>query len=100
MALVAARCRGPLPGEHELARKQGIRSASTEAEWLVGRELGISGSQVHAICGEIRQMQSVDPESANFPEMTLAEFRECLASPEGFLLAKFATQPAAVQDES
>lgn len=45
-------------------------------------------------------MQSVDPESANFPEMTLAEFRECLASPEGFLLAKFATQPAAVQDES
>jgi|SRR5215831_13413156 len=63
-------------GEHRRARQTGLRSPSVEAEISVGRTLGISAASVHAICGEIRRMRREDPESANFPAMTLSEFEE------------------------
>jgi hypothetical protein len=61
-------------GEHARAKELGVRNPSIEAEILVGRALGISAPKVHAISGEIRRMRKEDPESANFPPMTLAEF--------------------------
>ena len=72
-------------GEHALAKARGVKAASTEAEILVGRSLGISASQVHAICGDIRRKRGDDPEFANFPAMTLAEYQTWVDSPEAFL---------------
>jgi hypothetical protein len=63
-------------GEHTRTKEQGIRSPSLEAEISIGRTLGISAAAVHAICGEIRSMRKEDPESANFPAMTLAEYEQ------------------------
>ena len=61
-------------GEHVRARSEGIPNPSVEAEILVGHALGISAAKVHVICGDIRCMRKEDPESANFPAMTVGEF--------------------------
>jgi hypothetical protein len=67
-------------GEHALAKDQGTKGASTEAEIAVGRALGISASTVHSICGDIRRKRKEDPESANFAAMTLVEYEGWMAS--------------------
>lgn len=61
-------------GEHALARRQGLRNPSLEAEIKVGRTLGMSQSAVHAICAEIRRMRQEDELSANFPAETLEDY--------------------------
>jgi hypothetical protein len=60
-------------GELELARREGIKSPSNEAEIRVGTALGISPASVHSICTEVRGMRKEDELSANFPPMTLAD---------------------------
>lgn len=61
-------------GEHELAKGRDCKGPSTEAEYAVGAALGISQASVHAICGKMRKMRADDPESANFPRLTLADY--------------------------
>lgn len=61
-------------GEHELAKRQGLKSPSLEAETRVGAALGMSTSMVRRVCGEIRRMRQEDELSANFPAQTLEEY--------------------------
>jgi hypothetical protein len=65
-------------GEHSIAKERGIKSPSTEAEFLVGAALGVSSATVHSICGEIRSMRKDDEDSANFPTMTLTEYNNLI----------------------
>lgn len=65
-------------GEHEIAVSQDLKGPSNEAEIAVGNELGISAASVHQICGEIRRMRKEDEGSANFPSMTLNEYRRLM----------------------
>jgi hypothetical protein len=75
-------------GEHALAKDRGAKGASTEAEIVVGRALGISAATVHSICGEIRRKRKEDSESANFPAMTLAEYEGWMESETSLLEAR------------
>jgi hypothetical protein len=63
-------------GEHALAKEQGIPGPSDYAERLVGRELGISPATLHRICGEIRRKRKEWDGAADFPPITLSEFRD------------------------
>jgi hypothetical protein len=67
-------------GEHSNAKERGTRSASIEAELLVGAALGISSATVHSICGEIRSQRKNDEASADFPSMTLTEYNRLMAN--------------------
>lgn len=67
-------------GEHALAKEQCLRNPAQEAEIVVGKALGISSATVHSICGEIRGIRRDDPESANFPPMTLAEYENWMST--------------------
>jgi hypothetical protein len=69
--------------EHAIAKERGTRAASTEAEILVGRALGISSATVHSICGEIRRMRKDDQGSADFPAMTVAEYENWMETGKG-----------------
>lgn len=71
-------------GEHGLAKRQGLKSPSIEAEINVGHALGISAAKVHSICGDIRRLRKGDPEAANFPAFTLDEYESWMASADGF----------------
>jgi hypothetical protein len=62
-------------GEHALAKERGIAGPSEHAEHLVGSELGVSASTVHRICGEIRRKRKEWDGAADFPPMTLGEYR-------------------------
>jgi hypothetical protein len=61
-------------GEHEIAKRQGMKSPAMEAELRVGEALGMSPSAIHSICAEIRRMRQEDELSANFPAETLADY--------------------------
>ena len=61
-------------GEHSSAKERGITGASSHAEEVLGKALGISASTVHALCKEIRKMRKLEYGSANFPNMTLCQF--------------------------
>lgn len=61
-------------GEHAQAKARNVGSPSSVAEETVGRAVHMSASAVHAMCGKIRALRKDDPESANFPQMTLVEF--------------------------
>jgi hypothetical protein len=62
-------------GEHALAKEQGIAGPSDYAERSVGSEFGISAAKVHSICGEIRRKRKEWDGAADFPAMTLSEYR-------------------------
>ena len=59
-------------GEHEDAKEQGWSAPAEHAERLVGERLGISQSTVHQLCGNVRSLRAADPDSANFPPITIA----------------------------
>jgi hypothetical protein len=63
-------------GELEQARAGRIRGPYDYAERAVAAAVGKSQGTVHAICGEIRALRREDAESANFPPMVLAEYKE------------------------
>lgn len=63
-------------GECDLARKRKIKGPATHAEELVATELGLSAPAVHAICGRIRLKRKERDGAANFPAMTLTEYKE------------------------
>lgn len=63
-------------GEHSLAKTNRERESSGHAERLVGKELGISASEVHRICGGIRRLRTEWDGAANFPAMTLIDYRD------------------------
>lgn len=71
-------------GEHSAARQRGEPGPAETAERLVGHRLGISASQVHHICGEIRRMRAACFEDANFPPLTLAKFDEWVGGGRSF----------------
>lgn len=62
-------------GEHAIAKGERLPGASDHALRLVGAQLCIGPSTVKTLCGTIRKKRGEDPESADFPSMTLAEFR-------------------------
>ncbi len=61
-------------GEHALAKACRIADASGQAESAVAHALRISPSSVHYFCGTIRRLRREDPDAANFPAITVAEF--------------------------
>jgi len=63
-------------GEHASAKAKGIRRPSHYAEDVVAQALAISAPSVHMICGRIRRMRKECGESANFPAMTLSDFKK------------------------
>ena len=67
-------------GEHRRAVENKIAGPSDLAERKVGAALGISQGKVHAICGAIRKLRKSDGLSANFPEATLEEYEEWMAT--------------------
>lgn len=62
-------------GELAQARAKRIKGAYDHAERAIAAALLMSQGKVHAICTEIRAMRRDDPASANFPPMTLAEYK-------------------------
>jgi hypothetical protein len=79
-------------GEHALAKTRGIAGPSEHAERLVGSELGISASTVHRICGEIRRKRKEWDGAADFPAMTLSEYRGWMEA-GNFAEARLASGP-------
>lgn len=79
-------------GEHAIAKERGTKGASTEAENLVGRALGISAAKVHSICGQIRRKRKECADSANFPAMTLAEYESWIESESSLFEARLHQQ--------
>jgi len=69
-------------GEHLLAKTREIAGPSDHAERAVGWALGISQSTVRKISGEIRRMRKQNAPCANFPPLTLAEYKEWMITGE------------------
>jgi hypothetical protein len=69
-------------GELDRAKARRVAHASDHAEELVGAELNISASQVHRICGKIRRLRKEWDGAANFPAMTLDDFKDWMTTGE------------------
>jgi hypothetical protein len=69
-------------GELDRAKARCVAHSSGYAEELVGAELNISASQVHSICGKIRRLRKEWDGAANFPAMTLDDFKDWMTTGE------------------